>query len=164
MMRLLKTKDLMEKIMEIEEVEVENFFSQYESRFNEALAGSEPDIEGAVNSFAERFIEASPIGIIAGKNNKKFRKMIAKGWEFYQKIGIRSMNILRKEVTILNALHAMAKIHWNSSFIRPDKSEGDVDFDVFYLLQKHEEELKIFAYITGDEQQALQEQGLIPQR
>ena len=90
--------------------------------------------------------------------------MIKKGWKFYRKIGIRAMNILSKEVTILNDLHAMAKIHWNSSFVRPDKSEGKVEFDVFYMLQKQEEDLKIFAFITGDEQQVLREQGLIPQQ
>lgn len=154
----------MEKIMEIEEVEVENFFSRYESKFNEALAGGEPDIESATNSFSEQFIEANPKGVVTGENNKKFRKMIKKGWKFYRKIGIRAMNILSKEITILNELHAMAKIHWNSSFVRPDKSEGEVDFDVFYLLQKREEDLKIFAFITGDEQKVLQEQGLIPQQ
>jgi hypothetical protein len=148
--------------MEIESVEVENFFSQYESRFNAALAGGEPDIDGVVNSFAENFVEASPVGIIAGQNNKKFRKMIAQGWEFYQKIGIRAMTILSQEVTVLDTLHAIAKIHWNSSFVRPDKSAGDIEFDVFYLVQKKEDDLKIFSYITGDEQQALKDQGLIP--
>jgi hypothetical protein len=152
----------MEKVVEIEQVEVENFFSQYESRFNEALAGGEPDIDSVVNSFAEHFIEASPVGIVAGENNKKFRKMIAQGWEFYQKIGIRAMNILSKDVTILDPLHAIAKIHWNSSFVRADRSKGEVDFNVFYLVQKREDDLKIFAYITGNEQQVLKDQGLIP--
>lgn len=153
----------MEKIMEIEEAEVENFFSLYESKFNDALTGGKPDIEGAANSFSEYFIEASPMGVISGENNKKFRKMIKKGWKFYRKIGIRAMNILSKEVTMLNGLHAMAKIHWNCSFVRPDKSKGEVEFDVFYLLQRKEEELKIFAFITGDEQQVFREQGLISQ-
>jgi hypothetical protein len=152
----------MEKVVEIEPVEVENFFAQYESRFNDALAGGEPDIDSVVNSFAEYFIEASPVGIVAGENNKKFRKMIAQGWESYQKIGIRSMHILSKDVTILDPLHAITKIHWNCAFVRPDKSTGEVDFNVFYLVQKQEDDLKIFAYITGDEQQALKDQGLIP--
>lgn len=62
----------MEKVVEIEPVEVENFFAQYESRFNEALAGGEPDIDSVVNSFAEYFIEASPVGIVAGETTKNF--------------------------------------------------------------------------------------------
>lgn len=148
--------------MEIQTVEIENFFSRYESRFNNALAGAEPDIDSTVNSFAEYFIEASPAGIVAGENNQQFRKMIAKGWKFYQKIGIHSMHILSNEVTILDPLHAIAKIHWNSSFVRPDKSSGDVEFNVFYIVQKKDDDLKIFAYITGDEQQALKDEGLIP--
>ena len=56
----------------------------------------------------------------------------------------------------------LVKVNWNSSFVRKDKTEGDISFDVFYLIQKIDEDIKIFAYITGDEQQALKDQGLIP--
>lgn len=148
--------------MIIQQHEIDNFFSRYETRVNEVLAGGEPDIEETVNSFSEKFIEASPLGINVGKNDKKFEKVIVQGWEFYKNIGIRSMDILSTQVTILDTLHAIVKVHWNSSFVRKDKSEGNIPFDVFYLLQKKDESLKIFAYITGDEQQALKDEGLIP--
>lgn len=145
----------------IQQHEIENFFNRYEARFNDALSGAEPDIDETVNSFASDFIEASPAGIIVGKNDKKFRKAISQGWTFYKDIGIRAMDILSTQITILDNLHAMVKIHWNSSFVRKNNTHGDIAFDVFYLVQKTGDELRIFAYITGDEQQALKDEGLV---
>jgi hypothetical protein len=62
----------------------------------------------------------------------------------------------------LDNLHAIVRVHWNSVFQRKNKSQGEVAFNVFYILQKQEENIRIFAYITGDEQQVLKEEGLIP--
>jgi hypothetical protein len=58
----------------IQQHEIENFFSRYEARFNEALSGAEPDIDESVNSFASDFIEASPSGVIVAKNDKNSEK------------------------------------------------------------------------------------------
>ena len=146
----------------IHQHEIENFFNRYEARVNEALSNGEVDIDDAVSSFASDFIEASPAGVIVGKNDKKFRKSISQGYSFYKEIGIRSMDILSTQTTILDKFHAMVKVHWNSSFVRPNKSKGDIAFDVYYLIQKMEEDIRIFVYITGDEQQALKDEGLIP--
>jgi hypothetical protein len=38
---------------------------------------------------------------------------------------------------------------------------GDIEFENFYFTQTKENEHKIFAYITGDEQAALKESGLV---
>jgi hypothetical protein len=141
--------------------EIENFFNRYEARFNDVLAGGEPDIDETVNSFAAWFIEANPAGVTVGKNDKKFKKTIGEGWSFYKSVGIRSMDIRSTQITILDALHALAKVHWNCSFERENKTKGDLSFDVFYLIQKKEEAIRIFAYITGDEQQALKDAGLV---
>lgn len=146
----------------IQQHEIENFFNRYERRFNEALAGGEPDIDETVNSFAEFFLEASPAGVIVGKNDKKFRKAINQGWMFYKNVGIRSMDIVSIQITILDSFHAIVKVHWNSSFERKNKTKGDLAFDVFYLIQKQAEDIRIFAYITGDERQALKDERLIP--
>jgi len=148
--------------MRIQREEIDQFFTRCESRFNDALSGGEPDIEQTVNSFTEHFLEASPLGVNPGKNDKNFREMIPNGWAFYKEIGIQAMNILSKQITILDDFHALVKINWNSSFVRKDNSNGEISFEVFYLIQKLDETIKIFAYITGDEQQALKDQGLIP--
>jgi hypothetical protein len=146
----------------IQQHEIENFFNRYEARFNEALTDDEVDIDETVNSFTSDFLEASPGGVTVGKNDRKFRKAITQGYAFYKKIGIRSMDILSMQTTILDKIHALIKVHWNCLFVRPDKTKGDLAFDVFYLLQKQGDDIRIFTYITGDEQQALKDEGLIP--
>src|SRR5687768_764750 len=128
------------KSMAIQNQEVEKFFSRYESRFNDALKGAKPNIDETVDAFASEFIEASPTGIIAGKNDAKFRDAIAQGWSFYKEIGISAMKIISVQVTLLDDLHAIAKVRWNSSFLRKDKTSGEIAFDVFYILQKQGEQ------------------------
>lgn len=140
---------------------VENFFDAYAKRFNSSLHGADVDVEGTVDSFANCFVEASPVGITCGKNDNEFRNNIPKGYDFYRNIGTRSMTISKKEITILNDLHAMVKIHWDSEYQKKDGNKVLIDFDVFYFVQRTEKGIKIFAYITGDEQKVLKEHGLI---
>jgi hypothetical protein len=125
------------------------------------LAGGEPDIDETADSFASDFIAASPSGIVHGKNDEKFRTAIGEGWTFYKDIGIQTMDIHSLQITILDNFHAIVKVHWNSSFVRKDNSKGDLAFDVFYVLNKSGDNIRIFAYITGDEQQVLRDEGLI---
>ncbi len=140
---------------------INHFFDQYEKRFNDALQGAAPDIEAVTQSFAEYFIEASPLGIICGKNDEQFRTAIPQGYDFYKKIGIVSMNIISKQIDFLDAFHVMVKIQWNSIFVRKDNSNGSIEFQVIYFLQTKDDSHKIFSYITGDEQKVLKEHGLI---
>lgn len=140
---------------------LDEFFDNYAARFNEALQGGEPDIEATQQCFADCFVEASPLGILCKKNDEKFTKVIPEGYRFYREIGITAMNLISTEITLLDEFHAMAKVHWNSVFTRKNGEEGSIEFDVTYLVQTLNEEHKIFAYITGDEQQALKDNGLI---
>jgi hypothetical protein len=144
----------------IQQTELENFFRHYARRVNIALAGGEVDVDGTFNSFASDVIGANPSGVMAAKNDDKFKESVTKGWGFYKDIGIRAMNILSKQIDILDPFHALVKIHWSSSFTRKDKTSGDIAFNVFYLVQKRDD-IRIFAYITGNEQQALKDAGLI---
>lgn len=112
-------------------------------------------------AFADCFIEASPLGINCGKNDEQFKIGIPQGYTFYKNIGITSMDIIAKEINILDTYHAMIKIHWRSAFIKKNKSAGNIEFDVIYFVQTKGKQNKIFAYITGDEQTVLKENGLI---
>lgn len=141
---------------------IDEFFAQYANRVNKALAGGATDIEGVIASFADDFIEASPVGIVSGKNDERFKKAIPEGWNFYKKIGIQSMNILSTDITMLDDLHAITRVHWSCVYKKKDSSEGEIAFDVIYLLQVKNESPKIFAYITGDEEKALQAHDLLP--
>ena len=146
---------------------VRQFFQAYEARFMRALQGDNKvegavdDIEGTVNAFAEHFIEASPAGVVAGKNDDTFRKLIPRGNEFYRSIGTQLMTIRNIAIAELNEYHVMATVEWDSRYKRSDGKEIAISFEVIYLLQHIDGTLKIFAYITGDEQQALREAELI---
>ncbi len=140
---------------------LEKFFMEYEARFNRAMAGT-IDAEGTANAFASCFIEASPFGVNCGKNDDQFRIMIPKGYEFYRSIGTKSMKIISLDITSLDDFHSMAKVHWQAIYLKKDGSKESIDFDVIYFVQMISDQLKIFAYITGDEQGVLRERGLIP--
>jgi hypothetical protein len=147
--------------MDTNEREMDNFFYSYANRINNGLKGGLPDIEGTAKSFSNCFIAASPAGISCGQNDDSFRAAIPKGYEFYKNIGIKSMDIISKEITVLDDFHTIAKVKWKSSFVKKDKSEGSIEFENIYFMQTKNGEHKIFAYITGDEEAALKEHGLI---
>jgi hypothetical protein len=142
------------------EKNIHHFFAAYEKRFNDALKG-ETDVEGTARAFAVCFIEASPRGITCGSNDQEFRKKIPQGIEFYKKIGTRSIEIVSQEVTTLDDYHYMVKIHWNAGYKNKDNSDLCIEFDVIYFLQGFNNELKIFAWITGDEEAVLRKHGLM---
>ncbi|RKS25381.1 hypothetical protein CLV94_0411 [Flavobacterium endophyticum] len=146
--------------MKTKNKDIETFFNHYEKRVNDALIGKKIDADEATDSFADCFIESSPLGVICGKNDAEFKKQMLKGYEFYKKIGITSMDILSKEITVLDEYHVMAKIYWRSNY-QKDKATGKIDFEVTYFLNFKDGNHKIFAFIIGDEEKALKEHGLV---
>ena len=140
--------------------QIEDFFDHYALRFNEVLQGKSHDVKVTTQDFADCFIAANSSGVICGKNDREFEAVLTKGYEFYRNIGITSMDIISKEITMLDDFHAMSRISWRSSYSRK-KSMGTMEFDVIYLIQIQGIEIKIFAYITGDEQKIFKEKGLI---
>lgn len=141
---------------------LEKFFADYEKRMNDAL-GDPPrfDIQATSAAFANCWVEASPVGIVCGKNDETFLEQIPKGYEFYRSIGTQSMNVTNLEVTMLDDLHAVAKVSWDSRYVKKDGVDVQIEFDIFYFVQIKDGEPKIFAYVTGDERKALREYGLI---
>jgi hypothetical protein len=145
-------------------LEIRSFFERYAMSFNKALKQGPQniDIDDTAGAFAEYFVEASPQGITAGKNDEQFRAMIRQGYNYYRSIGVSSMNILNTDISVINRLHFMVKVQWKSCFLKKDNSNGSIEFHVTYLLQSlKDSQYRIFAYVTGDEQAALREIGLI---
>lgn len=98
---------------------------------------------------------------MCGNNNEDFTGALQQGYAFYRGIGIRSMEILSIHTTLLDDLHEMTTIRWRSGYVKDDSTQGSMEFDNIYFTQTKENESKIFAYITGDEQASLKEAGLI---
>lgn len=141
--------------------QIDSFFNSYAEIFNKGIKGESSDAEETARFFADCCIAANPDGVNCGKNDDEFRVMIPRGYDFYKNIGIISMEIVSKEITILDDYHTMTKVHWKCGFVKKDNSSGSLEFDVIYFLQKTISEHKIFAYITGNEQTALKMYGLI---
>jgi hypothetical protein len=147
--------------MEITKQKIERFFSDYATRFNKSLLEpSEIDIDGVAGSFASSFIGANTSGVLCAKNDEEFHAVIPQSYAFYKSIGTKSMKITSIDITTLDEYHFMARVHWDSRYVK-DEDEISIEFDVIYLLQLIDEKPRIFAYITGDEQKVLKEHGLI---
>ena len=141
---------------------INDFFSEYAAGFNNALADApKADVEATAGAFADCFVEASPSGVSCGKNDEQFRAQIPQGYAFYRSIGTRSMRIAALSATPLDGCHSMVNVGWEGLYERKDGSEELIAFDVIYLVQEIDNQPKIFAYITGDEQKVLRERGLI---
>lgn len=150
--------------MENTKQKLEQFFDEYAARTNRAL-GDEPvvDVDATSAAFATTFLEASPKGVSCGNNDDEFRKAIPKGLEFYRSIGTKSMNIITKNMTQLDDFHWMVKVHWEAHYQKSDGAKNVIPFEVIYMTQVIDEAIKIFCYITGDEEQMYKDHGLVPE-
>lgn len=150
--------------MSIDETILKDFFAAYEARTNKALQDPpEVDAEATADAFAECFVEASPKGVSCGKNDEQFREVIPKGFDFYRSLGTKAMKIVSLETTPLDDLHAVARVHWEAFYERKDGRKERIGFDVIYLVQQLGDKPRIFAYVTGDEEQLYREKGLVPE-
>src|SRR5690606_41518373 len=71
---------------------------------------------------------SNPLGVSCGKNDKKLLEVSKEGYSFYRKIGVTSMEIVSKEVNLLDDFHAMVKVRWRSHFIK-ENSKETLDLD-----------------------------------
>lgn len=144
--------------------QLQQFFAEYEARFNRALGDNpEVDVETTAAAFADCFIAANPNGVFCGTNDEQFRAVIPSNNEFYRSIGTQSMKVAGLDVTPLDDLHAVAKVHWDSHDKKKNGEHVQIEFDVIDLMQILGGIPKVFGYITGDETKVLQEYGLIPE-
>lgn len=143
---------------------IAQFFDNYAARFNAVLKGAEPDVAATCACFAGCFVSSGPAGVQCGNNDERFRESIPQRFAFYKSIGMESMNIGSRVITQLDDMHAMVKIHWQSRYVKQEGNRVEIGFDNHYFVQVRNENVKIFAYTTGDEQQALAEKGLEPYR
>jgi hypothetical protein len=141
---------------------IEDFFNRYASTMNNALFGEIYDPNAIMDSFSAFVVGANPSGVVGGKNDEQFAKSILQGIDYYKKIGILSMNITAKEISILDEFHGVVNIFWKC-FYENQNASGEIPFEVTYMIQCKDGSIKIFAYVTGDEQAAFKAHKLIPE-
>lgn len=84
-------------------------FQRYERFFMQSLSG---EIDGDEMSalYAPEFIAASPLGVLAGKNDVGFRQALSDGYEQYRKMGTKKMRVRGVEMSQIDDLHCVANV------------------------------------------------------
>jgi hypothetical protein len=141
---------------------IKAFFAAYEQRFNDSLRGQPIDVEGQMAAFADYIVGTNPVSTMGGKNDDTYRDFSLKNQDFYRNIGTKYMKVMDMEITELDDLHAAAKVYWDSGYEK-DGKEINIRFYVIYLLSFAKNKIRIFAFITGDEEKVLRDHGLMPE-
>lgn len=139
---------------------LEKFFERYERFFMQSLNG---EINGEEMSelYAPEFIAASPFGVMTGKNDVSFQQALSGGYEQYRKIGTRGMRVRKIRMQPIDDMHCVADAAWTAFYEKSDGQLVDIEFDVYYLMQELNGELRIFGWISGSEQELLKQYDII---
>jgi hypothetical protein len=142
------------------ETSVRKLFGRYERVFNAALHG-DVDMDDVAALYAADFIAASPAGVMTGKNDEQLKQVMAQGYARYRAIGTKEMRIRGLRISPMDEHHCVAHVAWRATYVRNDKPDVTIDFDVHYLVQQLGAEPKVFGWVSGDEQAVLKEHGII---
>lgn len=135
-------------------------FGRYRQFFCAALAGN-ADMEEVASAYTSSFIAASPAGVMTGANDRNFLETMRNGFAYYRQIGTKDMRIRHIRISPIDELHCMAHVSWTATYARKEGADVSIDFDVHYFIKKLDKEPKIFGWVTGDEQAALKQHGVI---
>ena len=142
------------------ETSIRKLFERYERVFNAALHG-DVDMDDVAGLYAAEFIAASPAGVMTGKNDEQLKQVMAQGYARYRAIGTKEMRMRGLRISPMDEHHCVAHVAWRADYVRNDKPDVTIDFDVHYLVQQLGAEPKVFGWVSGDEQAALKEHGII---
>ena len=138
----------------------ETLFARYQRFFMQSLAGHiDPAEIDAL--YAPEFIAASPAGVRTGRRDADFAAQMAAMQEHYRAIGTQAMELRHVRVTPIDGLHGVAHVGWRAIYARDDLPETAIDFEVHYLIQMQDGAAKVFGWISGDEEAALRDSGVI---
>ncbi|MGV8839619.1 MAG: hypothetical protein ACWA6X_04880 [Bauldia sp.] len=149
--------------MAIDPDDVKAFFAAYGRRSDAALRQPPvEDIDGVVADFAPFFVGAGPGGVMGGANDATFRTAVAAGFARYRELGGTSFEVIAVVVQPIDDFNVMAKVEWRFSYDRAkERKKGRMDFTNVYFLNAAGGALRIFAYVTPDEEAALRQEGLV---
>src|SRR5262245_19593679 len=140
---------------------IRTLFAGYERGFNAALAEpSAANLGRLRRAFAPYVVGSNPLGVRGSKNGLLFRLMLGRGFARYRRIGMRQMRIEALTVTPIDNQHALSRVRWHSEYERPG-TPVSIDFDVTYLIRSGKKGLQIFGFVSGDEEKALRDHGLL---
>lgn len=142
------------------EASVRKLFEKYESVFNRSLGGG-MDMDEVASLYASEFIAASPAGVMAGKNDDQLKQAMTQGYARYRAMGTKEMRIRGVRVSPIDDHHCVAHVAWTATYARRDQPDLMIDFDVHYFVQELDGKLKVFGWVSGDEQALLRKHGVV---
>ncbi|RWC86504.1 MAG: nuclear transport factor 2 family protein [Mesorhizobium sp.] len=144
----------------IAETEVAKFFAAYAEFYNDALL-PEADLKDVADIYSSAFISVTPGAVMAGENGKQLIEIMKKGFEGYRTIGAGKMTCKDVSVTPIDRDHCVAKVQWAGEYQNKKAALITIDFEVSYLLERRDGKLKVFGWISGDEQAEFRKHGLL---
>jgi hypothetical protein len=135
------------------------FFESYVDAYNRSL-GERVDVAGIRKHFADSFIAAGPQGVVTGDNDESFIETLKKGYAFYRAIGTRHLDIHEIDAISIDGMHYQATVSYRARYHKPD-AEVTIPFDVTYMLEWRDNQLKIFGYVSCDEMALYRKYGII---
>lgn len=142
------------------EASVRNLFERYERTFNGALQGHVA-MDEVAKLYTAEFLAASPAGVMTARNDAAFTEQMAQGYAHYREIGTKAMRVRDVRISPIDELHCVAHVAWRAVNAREGEADVMIDFEVHYLVQQLDEEPKVFAWISGDEEAVLKEHGIV---
>ena len=141
--------------------DIRAFMADYAAHMDEGTRTGQTDGIFLADCFASDFIGASPIGVMAARN-EGLADILSKGIEAYRQMGGTAFVAERIDVEELAPNSFMATVAWRFDYRRPkDGQTGSIGFANRYFISTATGSPKIFAWITPDEQAALREHGLV---
>jgi hypothetical protein len=140
---------------------VRSLFDRYERVFNRSLRSEDVDLDEVASLYASEFIGASPSGLMTGKNNDQFKRVMAQTYAHYRAMGTKEMRIRDVRLSEIDEHHCLAHVAWTAIYARGDEADTAIAFDVHYLVQQSEREAKVFGWISEDEQELLKQHGIV---
>jgi hypothetical protein len=142
------------------EKSVNELFERYQELFKNALKNT-INMEQVMSSYASAFIAASPAGVRVGQNDEQLKQAMQQGFEHYRHIGTKDMRLRAVRIAPIDERHCLAHVAWTATYDRGNDPDISIDFEVHYFVQQINGTPKIFGWVSGDEQAALKQHGII---
>lgn len=141
---------------------VQDFFTHYAQEFNRGLNGA-PDMQALAGLYAEAFVASAPAGVMVGRNDAELARITADGFRRYRDLGMTRMELEGVTVSSIDDLHALARTAWKAVYAVKSAEAGEkvIRFTNVYLVRLDASgALKVFGWITGDEEEAMRAHGI----
>jgi len=132
---------------------LDQLFADYEESF------AQLDFKNIAMHYSDNFIGAGPKGSLVN-NKKEFMERVREASAFYESIGQHSGRIISIEVLHISNEYCMVTVHWAVKYHKTGDQE--ISFDVSYIVQEINDEMKIILFISHEgEQELIKSLGLL---